>query len=99
LPVGTAEGAVYVVAVPLAVLVGLNPPQAPALPQVADQVTPAFLESLLTTAVSDAVALVWSEVGGAGLKATEIAGGVELLELPQPVKKAKARKIIARMLA
>jgi hypothetical protein len=43
--------------------------------------------------------LVWSEVGGAGLKATEIAGGVELLELPQPVKKAKARKIIARMLA
>jgi hypothetical protein len=59
---------------PLAVEAGLKVPQG-ALPQVTDQVTPAFLLSLLTTAVRPAVALVASEVGGAGLKATEIAGG------------------------
>ena len=53
LPLGIALGAVYVVALPLAVDVGLKLPHAPALPQVTDQVTPAFAESLLTTAVSD----------------------------------------------
>ena len=51
-PVGIAAGAVYVVAEPLAVFVGLKLPQAPALPQVTDHVTPAFAGSLLTTAVS-----------------------------------------------
>jgi hypothetical protein len=95
LPVGTADGAVYVVAEPLAVLVELNPPQAPVLPQVTDQVTPAFAESLLTTAVSDVVALVWSEEGGVELKVTEI--DVVFVEFEQPVK--KARKTMARMLA
>ncbi len=41
----------------------LNAPQAPMLPQLTVQVTPAFLGSLLTVAVSGAVALVKSEAG------------------------------------
>ena len=48
---------------------GLNDPQLPAGAQL--HVTPAFAESLLTTAVSVAVALVCNEVGGA-LNDTEI---------------------------
>jgi hypothetical protein len=47
----------------------LNDPQLPAGAQL--QVTPAFAESLLTIAVSVAVALVCNEVGGA-LNDTEI---------------------------
>jgi hypothetical protein len=39
-----------VVAAPLAVLVGLNDPQSPVLPQVDDQFTPAFAASLATVA-------------------------------------------------
>lgn len=53
LPVGTAAGAVYMVAALLAVATGLKLPQAPALPQVTVQFTPPFAESLLTTAVSE----------------------------------------------
>ena len=53
---GTANGAVYAVGMPLAVLPALKVPQAPALPQVTDQVTPAFAESLLTTAAKELVA-------------------------------------------
>jgi hypothetical protein len=51
----------------------LNVPQAPAtvLPQVTDQITPAFEASLVTVAVSAAVALVESE-GGAPASETEI---------------------------
>jgi hypothetical protein len=79
LPVGTAAGAVYVVATLLSVAVGLKTPQAPALPQVTVQFTPWFCESLVTTAVSDAAVLVCSEVGGAGLKATEITGAVVVI--------------------
>jgi len=44
-------GAVYVVAAPLAVCVGLKEPQVPTGLHV--QSTPAFVESLATTAVSD----------------------------------------------
>jgi hypothetical protein len=62
------------VAVPLAVDVALKEPQAPVVPQVTDQVTPAFLVSLVTTAVRLLVVPVVRDVGGAGLKATEIAG-------------------------
>jgi hypothetical protein len=78
-PVGTAEGAVYVVAAPLALCVGLNDPQAPALPHVTDQSTPAFDESFATTAVIGLVVLICIDVGGAGLNATEIGGGVALI--------------------
>jgi hypothetical protein len=62
----------------------LKAPQAFALPQVTVQVTPAFLESLATVAVSAAVALVKSEVG-APVRVTVIAGGVVLVvEVPLP---------------
>jgi hypothetical protein len=54
-------------------VMALNAPQAPALPHVTDHVTPLLAESFVTTAVSGVVALVSSEAGGAGLRATEIA--------------------------
>ncbi len=60
---GTLAGAVNVVAVPLAVEVGVTLPQDEP-PQVTVQVTPPFALSLLTTAVKDAVALVPSEATG-----------------------------------
>jgi hypothetical protein len=71
LPVGAITGAVYVADV---AVILLNVPQAPAplLPHVTDQVTPAFLESLVTVAVSAAVALVASKAG-APESATEMA--------------------------
>jgi hypothetical protein len=88
-PEGTAEGAVYVVAAPLAVCAGLNDPQVLAGTHV--QSTPAFDESLVTAAMTWAVVLTSSDAGGAVLKAMAIAGGVvppplpELgLELPPP---------------
>jgi hypothetical protein len=65
LPVGTAEGAVYMVALPVEVVVGLKVPQAPALPQLAVQVTCGFDDvSLLTIAVKGWLVLTCSEVGG-----------------------------------
>jgi hypothetical protein len=67
------------VAVPLAVEVELKEPQAPALPQVTDQVTPPFLLSLLTMAVRLLVAPLMSDVGGAGLKDTVSAGVVMVM--------------------
>jgi hypothetical protein len=54
------------------------------LPQVTDHVTPPLLLSLLTTAVSDAVWPAVTELGGAGLNATEIAGGLGPLPPPPP---------------
>jgi hypothetical protein len=47
------------------VVVLLKAPQAPAvlLPQATVQVTPAFFESLVTVAVSEAVPLIWSDAG------------------------------------
>ncbi len=59
------------VAEPLAVFAGLKLPHC-GLPQVADHVTPAFLLSLLTTAVRLAVAPFATEAGGCGSKLTEI---------------------------
>jgi hypothetical protein len=61
-PVGMAAGAVYVVAVPLAVVAELNVPQTPVpvLPQVTVQFTPAVS---LVVAENIAVALIASEVG------------------------------------
>ncbi len=50
----------------------LKAPQALAVPQVTDQLTPAFFGSLVAAAVSATAALVASEVG-APLSATEIA--------------------------
>ena len=71
-------------AAPLAVATGLNEPQAPVpvLPQVTDQFTPLFAESLVTTAVSEAVAPTIKEAGGVPLNATETGptGVVLLLE-------------------
>jgi galactokinase len=45
------------------------------LPQVTDHFTPPFALSLLTTAIRLAVALTTSDVGGVGVRATEIGGG------------------------
>src|ERR1700754_766720 len=61
--VGGAAGAEYVVAAPLAVVVGVKLPHEE-LPQVTDQVTPAFALSLLTVAVRGVVVLAGTEVGG-----------------------------------
>lgn len=91
-------GAVYVVAAPLVVLVGLNDPQLFAGMQLHD--TPAFVESFVTVAVNWAVCPAVTEVGGL-LSATEIAAGVlELAEveelgdddvlLPQPSRHIRA---------
>ena len=65
------------VAVPLAVEVAEKLPHA-LLPQVTVHLTPPLLLSLVTTAVRLAVVETTSEVGAAGLNATEIAraGGV-----------------------
>jgi hypothetical protein len=64
LPVGTAAGAVKVVALPLAVCAGAKEPQFPGLPQVTVQSTPAFAESLVTVATSGAEALSTREFPG-----------------------------------
>ena len=50
-------------------VVGLNEPHT--FTGVHDQVTPALVESLATTAVSVVVVPISIEVGGAGLKATD----------------------------
>jgi len=94
-PVGTFAGAVYVVAAPLAVDVGLKLPHEDP-PQVTDQLTPAFPLSLLTTAVNDPVCPAVIVVGGAGLKVTEISGGFG--PLPPPPPHAAAANAIATTL-
>lgn len=66
------------VAVPLGVVAELKEPQAE-LPQVTVQVTPALWLSLLTTAVRLEVAPMMREVGGVGLRATEIPGAVMVI--------------------
>jgi len=63
LPVGIAAGAVYVVAALLAVVVGFNEPHAEP-PHVTLQVTPAFLLSPVTTAVSGKVLPIVRAAGG-----------------------------------
>jgi hypothetical protein len=88
LPAGAVAGAAKVTAVPLADWFALNVPQPPlvTLPQAADQVTPPFLESLVTVAVRDRVVLTSKEDGtGVGVVLNEIEGvvlfGGGLLEL------------------
>jgi len=63
-PAGTADGAVYVVGVPLPVVELLNEPHALAVPQVTDQVTLALDELLVTAADSCADLPVDNDVGG-----------------------------------
>jgi hypothetical protein len=75
-PVGTVAGAWYAVATPVAVAVGVNEPHAPPL-QVTDHVTPPSWVSLVTTAVRLAVLPTSNDVGGAGVRLTEIAAVVE----------------------
>jgi hypothetical protein len=72
--VGTAPGAVKVVEEPLPVAAGLKLPHC-ALPQVADQFTPPFLESLLTVAARLDVLLITIEEGGCVTNDTDIGGG------------------------
>lgn len=83
LPVGTADGGVYIVVAPLAVCVVEKDPQAPALPQLTAQSTPAFAESFVTVAASAAVAPICNEAGGTCVSATEMMGVVTWLE-PDP---------------
>ncbi len=66
---GAAAGAVYVVAAPLAVITGLKLPHCE-LPHVADQLTPPFLLSLVTTAVTLVLTLVICDEEGCGLNVT-----------------------------
>jgi hypothetical protein len=69
---GTAAGAVYVVAVPLPVDIAETLPHC-VLAHLTVQVTPAFALSLTTVAVSEAVLPTTSEEGGTDAKLTEIA--------------------------
>ena len=91
-----ADGAVYVVAVPLAVEVELNDPHGD-VAQVAVQVTPA---PLLTVAVMDAVAPGLRDAGcPLRVTVTVAGGGVEPPPPPQPVSvMAKAVSVTRRML-
>ena len=65
-------------ATPVSVEVGLKEPQAE-LEQVTVQVTPAFLVSLVTTAVRGLVEPAARDVGGVGVRETAIAGAVMLM--------------------
>jgi hypothetical protein len=93
-PLGEVEGAVYMVAAPLAVCARLNDPQDPAGAQL--QSTPPLALSFDTVAEIIAIALAASVAGGAWLSATEMVGagfdaGVE--PDPQPDKlTARARR-------
>jgi hypothetical protein len=69
-PVGTALGAMYAVAEPLAVWAGSNLPHAPAEPQLTVQSTPAIDGSFDTVAESATLACVVAEPGGVVVKAT-----------------------------
>jgi hypothetical protein len=61
-----APGAVYVVFAPLAVCAGVNVPHVPVGVQV--QSTPAFAESFVTVALTDAVPFTRRDEGGAVVK-------------------------------
>jgi hypothetical protein len=74
LPLGTTEGAVYVVRLLERVVAGLNDPQA-AAPQVAVHITPATFGSFVATAPRLVVVLTCKELGGMAKKDTAI--GVE----------------------
>lgn len=96
-PLGEVDGAVYVVVAPLAVCVGLNVPQEPAGAQL--QSTPPLALSFDTVAEIVAVALAARVAGGAWLTATEMAGGVFVVDVeldPQPeILTAKASRTAA----
>jgi hypothetical protein len=77
-PVGIAAGAVYVVAALLAVVVGLSVPHA-AVAQVTVHVTPPFLLSPVTTAVSGKLLLIVNAAGGAAAKATLTPAGAAIV--------------------
>ena len=94
-PLGTATGAVYIVAAPLAVFVGLNEPHDPDGVQL--QFTPPAAESFVTFAVIEAVPPAVNELGGEpdAAKLTAMAGGggggVLLPPPPQAHRNAVAR--------
>lgn len=71
-------GAVYAVGLPLAVCFRLKVPHAPIGLQ--DQSTPAFDESLVTTAVSELPWFTANEAGAAGLK---VIPGIVIVVLPE----------------
>ncbi len=75
--------------------VGVKVPQE-ALPQAAFQVTPWFLESLVTVAATPHCSLTVMAVGGvkAGVKVTVMAGGVGFVA-PQAEKSARATAAIS----
>src|ERR1700743_1066576 len=77
-PVGIAAGAAYVVAALLAVVVGFSVPHA-AVPQVTLHVTPPFLLSFVTTAVSGKVLLIVKAAGGVAAKATLTPAGAAIV--------------------
>ena len=83
LGVGAVVGAVKVVATPLPVLALLKLPQFDA-EQVTLQCTPPLAESFETMAVTEVLWPTFNELGGAGLKATAIAGGGGGGLLPPP---------------
>src|ERR1700733_13435719 len=72
--VGTPLGAVETVEDPLPLAAGLKLPHC-ALPQVTDQLTPAFFASLATVAARFDVVLITIEDGGCVTNDTEIGGG------------------------
>ena len=68
-PVGTVDGAVYVVVSALVVCIGLKEPQS-VDPQIAVHFTPALELSLFSTALNDVLAPACIVDGGAGAKPT-----------------------------
>ena len=64
---------------PPVVWVGFSVPQAPTLPQVTVQSTPALVESFSTTAVAVVLWFTANDLGGATAKKTEIAVAVEVM--------------------
>jgi hypothetical protein len=66
---GTVGGAVKIAVAPLALVLGVTVPQGNR-EQLTLQVTPAFVVSLVTTAITGAVALVNMVVGGASVMLT-----------------------------
>jgi hypothetical protein len=82
---GTVEGAVYVIAVPEALVVADNDPHPPAVAHAAAHVTPFAALSLLTVAVKLCVALVATvAVVGATVTAPAVAPPLVLAPPPHP---------------
>jgi hypothetical protein len=88
---GAWIGAVYVVGLPVAVLVGLKEPQS-AAPQVTVQLTPPLLGSSLTNAAMLAVAPSAIDVGGDVVKPTEMGGLPDPPPPPQAVMASRTER-------